>query len=277
MKKLLCCISILLLSSLSLTANATETVTTLQVSLGNEEIGSDFDDTFTQLTASVHRSLGLTRNSVFHLSADLYTRSYSDNEDKDYDGILGEVIYSYVPTGGFTKPVYSAGLRYETQSSDNFEQDFDEITLILATTLRIDDITSVTAGFEIIEKSLEDSDSDILGLFVNTDFRINDQFLWYVNLKFQDEDNEADSSAIASAAPSLALRDAFAGGHLPSEISVGTPDLPSSDNTYITIGINYALSAKHTIDLSLESTEYALSGDTEIEGDVISLDYFYKF
>ncbi|MDJ0834016.1 MAG: hypothetical protein QNJ69_10875 [Gammaproteobacteria bacterium] len=276
MNKLLCCMAIVLLSGYGVTANATQTVVTLQVGVGTEEIGSSIDDSFTQVTASVHRSLGITRNSLFHLSADLYSRSYGDTEIQDREGILGEVLYSYIPTGGYTRPIYSAGFRLETQSSDNIEQEFDEITLILATTLRLDDRTSVTAGFEFIDKSLDDRDTDILGLFVNSDFRINDQWLWYLNLKLQDEDNEADSP-VASTPASTAQRDVYAMSHGGGPVTVGNPDLPSSDNTYIMIGVNYALSARHTLDLSFERQEYALSDNNDVEGDIISLDYFFKF
>lgn len=249
----------------------------LQLGVVNEDFSSGGDETYTQLTASVRYAKGLKRNSVINLNADIFTRDNSDNQDKDTNGLLAEVIYSYIPTGGFRKPVYSLGLRIEEDSSDFIFNDFTRVSLFLADTLRIDDKTTITFGVEMSRKKLEDRDTDVIGLFLNTDFQMNDKFLIYLNLKYQDEDNEAKATSISAITnDALAARSDFAAHH---EGSVASPSvsLPGSDNTYITLGANYFIDAHNAIDVSYERREYSLSDGLDLTGNLLSIDYFYKF
>jgi opacity protein-like surface antigen len=77
----------------------------------------------------------------------------------------------------------------------------------------------------------------------------------------------------------------MSGHHTPGETGLPTPSLPdsssgsdtNSDNFISRLGINYFFSSNQSIDVSYEYSQYALSNNVDIQGNVISLDYFYKF
>ncbi len=50
-----------------------------------------------------------------------------------------------------------------------------------------------------------------------------------------------------------------------------------SENVIVTLGTNYFFTSNQSVDASYEYNQYALTGNVDIHGSVISLDYFYKF
>lgn len=255
---------------------------TLQLTLADKDLDSRVSDTFTQITGAVRYNHGLSRNSVLALNADISTTSHNDLDDSDFTGLLGEVIYSYIPTAGFTKPVYSVGLRYAIENYDNNDQDLSITTLFATDTLRLSDRTAVTVGLELIDKSSDLADSSITGLFASVDLRGNDKTTFYALLKLQDEDSSISAAALTS--PRAARTD-ISGSHLPGEpgytgppvTSTSGSNLPDSDttNTIVLLGVNYFINSQNAIDFSVEKADY--DGDTDTTREIISLDYFYKF
>ncbi len=251
----------------------------LQLSVGSEEFDFELDDTdsndtYTKATASVRSIVGLTRNSVVNLNADVFAQTFSDLDDKDNVGLLVEAIYSYVPTGGYTRPTYLFGLRHEIENYDDSGKDFGKTTLLLATALRLDDRITLTPGLEYSRKSLDNTDTDVGGVFVNADIKLTERVITYLNLKYQDEQSSSDT-------PATGARPTFiAGGHLPSEQPgfglPGTSEIDST-NTLLVAGVNYAIDNHHTVDVSFEYADYALDDTGDTVATVISLDYFYKF
>jgi len=256
----------------------------LQATLGHEDFNQN--ETFWQATASVKSILGITRNSAFNLNADLYTRSYHDFEAKDRNGLLIEGFYTYLPSGGFTKPTYFIGLRHEIKDFDRSAQDDEKTSLILAAAIRIDDRVTLTPGFEWFEETSDLDESEVKGLFFNADFRLDDRNLVYLNLKHQDEQSEIDLAQIAASA----ARGLLGGGHLESELTTPTPSISgssidlantrsktSSSNTGIIIGFNHAIDHRHTLDISYEHIKYAVDDSSDVSGGIMSVDYFFKF
>lgn len=255
----------------------------LQAGIANESFDPGNSDTYTQLTGSMRYSNSINRHVVTNWNMDLYTRRYDESESRDRNGLLLEFIYNYVPSGGFTKPVYSVGLRHEIEEFDQPANDADETTLLLASTIRLDDSLTFTGGFEIAQRTSDIAESDFLGIFANIDKRLSRKTIVYTNLKIQDEESSLSSDSGSGTGSRAAARDEIAASHLPGEPGYTGPDLPGSsdgadtdsDNIFITLGINYFMDSHSAIDLSLESIEY--DGESSIQADVISLDYFYKF
>lgn len=262
---------------------ATSAVYNLQLTAAQEDYGKNLKDNYYKFTASVRSISGITRNSAFNLNADLYTRSYEDFNQWDSDGLLLEAIYSYVPTAGFTKPTYLFGLRYEVENFDQDSRDFQRYSIFVATSLRLDDRTTLTPGVQYSTKSTDDEDDNISALFVNSDIRISRAWLTYLNLKYESEKITTSASALSTAG----RPQDFAAHHTPAESGVVNTSLPSatagsflhtdSNNVILTLGANYSIDSHQTIDVSYQRQKYGLSGSQDITGTVISLDYFYKF
>ncbi|MBT3203593.1 MAG: hypothetical protein HOM14_19610 [Gammaproteobacteria bacterium] len=268
---------------ISTSLNAASPVYNLQIELASEDFKGN-TETFNQITGSVRYGKGLSRHSVINLNADLFTRHFADIDSRDSNGVLTELVYSYIPGKGFTKPVYSIALRQEFEVFDESSQDFSKTSLILADTIRLDDRITFTAGLEYLTKSSDLEDITSNGLFLNTDLQLNSKLIVYINLKIQDEKIETITINVANV-PQFAERYDMSGHHTPGETGLPTPSLPdsssgsdtNSDNFISRLGINYFFSSNQSIDVSYEYSQYALSNNVDIQGNVISLDYFYKF
>jgi hypothetical protein len=257
----------------------------LQVSAGNEDNGAT-NDSFTQLTGSFHYSKGLTRQTSLNFNADLYTKQFRKSASKDKNGVLIEGIYNYVPSPGFTKPVYSLILRQQFETFDNSAFDTSDTSLLLVDFFRISEKLSFVGGLELIDSSTDLRDRTTHGLFGGLDYWLTHKLLMYTNIKLQKE-----SSDIKPAAPSTSPRAAargidIAGAHEfgePGHISntnatsptTGSGSQSDSDNRFITVGLNYEIDTKQSIDFSLAKFRYETSITTTI--DQISLDYFFRF
>ncbi len=255
----------------------------VQIGITSEDFEGE-KDSYTQLTGTFRYSQGLSRHSVININADLFTRSFDDTDSQDRTGLLGEVIYSYIPTGGYSKPVYSFALRQEFETFELSSQDLNKTSIIAADTIRLDDRLTFTAGLEFLIKSSDLEDITANSIFINTDLQLNSALIMYLNLKFQSEKVETHTEDMAGNSE-LALRSDFSTHHTPGETGQPTPSLPDtstgsdfdSDNTIIRIGSNYFFNSNQSIDISFEYSQYAISDNTDIDGKIISLDYFYKF
>jgi hypothetical protein len=255
----------------------------LQLTAAQEDYGQNLKDHYYKFTASMRSIAGITRNSAFNLNADLYTRSYADFKQWDSDGLLLEAIYSYVPTAGFSKPTYLFGLRFEYENFDQNSRDFQRNSIFVATSLRLDDRTTLTPGLQYSAKSTDDEDDNISALFLNSDFQFSQSWLIYLNLKYESEKITTSASALSTSGRPQDI----AAHHTPAESGVVNTSLPSatsgsflhtdSDNVILTLGANYSIDSHQTIDVSYQRQNYGVSGVQDITGTVVSLDYFYKF
>ncbi len=256
-------------------ANAAAPTYIIQLGIAAENF-EGFTETYNQLTGSVRYSKGLSRRSVVNLNADLYTKKNTDTDQKDSNGLLIEVVYSFIPKSGFSEPVYSLALRHELESSDNAFRDYSKTSLVLADTLRFNDVVTVTGGLEAIVQNFETSEKTAMGLFINTDLLINEDFIVYVNFKFQDEDIESTSADnISTLLDTVAARDAVSLHH-EFNSTTANPSLPDTGSIFTT-GVNYSINSQNFIDFSYQSSTYTQTDDNEINVTMISLDYFYKF
>lgn len=268
--------------TLPLNSFAAPPVFNLQLTLGHEDFGGSVTDSYKKLTGSVRSILGITRNSAFNLNADLYTRSYTDFEQWDSDGVLLEAIYNFIPTAGFRKPTYLIGLRHELEVFDESRRDFNRTSVFIASQLRLDDSLTITPGIQYSQKSTDEEDDNISALFVNTDKRLSDNWLIYFNAKYESEKISTDAEVFASS-PRIDI----ASHHTPAESGASNPNLPSSsngapintdsNNLILTLGANYSIDSHQTIDVSYQRQNYSISDNADVTGNVISLDYFYKF
>ncbi len=267
----------------ALNAKAAAPAFNIQLGLASEVFDGERQN-YNQLTGSAHYYKGLSRRSVVNINADLFTRHYNDADWKNRDGILGELIYSYIPDSGYTKPVYSIALRHEIEILDNSDLNRSITSLILADTLRLDDQLTLLTGIQFSSKNSDIEDILSTGVFINTDIQIDPELIVYINLKYEDETIGTNSTSIAIQQP-ISNRNDFATHHTPGESPMPTPVLPSSSkdfdtsskNIIIRVGTNYFFTSNQSIDLSYDYNKYLLTNNVELTGNVISLDYFYKF
>ena len=265
MKKALSKKNIIVLLALALPLNvmAAAPVYNLQLTYGQEDFGSNGDDRFKKLTASVRSVLGLSRYSAFNLNADLSTRFFDSLSSNDSTNLLLEAIYNFVPKSGFSKPTYFIGLRQERETFDEKRRNIDQTSLFLGAAIRLNDRLTLTPGVEIIKKTSDIEDSDISGAFINADIRMTDQWLFYFNYKYQSEDITSK----------LAMSNRLANKHHTSNETGTITSVP----TNTAFGANYSIDSHQTIDVSYQRQNYSITGSPDVTGDVISLDYFYKF
>ena len=257
----------------------------VQVSAGTQDDGTT-SESFTQLTGSFHYSKGLTRQSSLNFNADLSTQRFSDTSNKDKNALLIEGIYNYVPSPGFTKPVYSLILRQQFETFDNSAFDTSDTSLLLVDFFRMSEKLSFVGGLEFIDSSSDIVDTATRGLFAGLDYWLTHKLLAYTNLKLQKENNDINLAAITTSPRPAARGIIIAGAHLPGEAgfqgntnatspTAGSGAQSDSDNRFITVGLNYEIDAKQSIDFSLAQFRYETSSTTTI--DQISLDYFFRF
>ena len=266
----------------------------LQISIGNEDNGTTSQN-FTQLTGAFRYAKGLTRQTSLNFNADISTRQYNDTSSKDNNSLLLEGIYNYAPSKGFTASVYSLILRQRFETFDNSANDGSETSILLADFFRISENLSFVGGLEFIQSTTDIVDTSTQGLFAGLDYWLSDKLLGYINVKVQDEENTINLAALA-ASPARAQRVLVSGSHLPGEPgfqgntgataantvapTAGVAAQPirqrnDSDNLFVTLGLNYEIDARQSIDFSIARFNYDTVTDTNI--DQISLDYFWRF
>jgi hypothetical protein len=234
----------------------------VQMSLAQEDIQGN-SNTVQRLSAAMRYSKSIASNRVLNLNADLYHQVYPDISSWNSDGFLLEAIYNWVPTPGFTRPMYSLLLRHEKSTSDWFGADFSQSSVILADNFRLDDRQSLSFGVELARRSQGAEDASLVGLFANSDITINDNLLFYLNLKLQQQDNGKSYGGL-NVVDSLRLR------------AYPATESGKIVNRFFTIGANYSINAHHSFDLSYQSVKYDFNGDGS-DYTLVSFDYFYKF
>jgi hypothetical protein len=268
----------------NLSAEAAPPSFNLQLSVGSEDDGRS-SERFTQLTGAYRYSKGLSRQSSLNFNADLSTQKFSKTASKDNHSLLLEGVYNYVPSPGFTKPVYSVILRQQFESFDNSAFDTSDTALLLVDFFRINENLSFVGGLEFIDSSSDIVDTSTIGLFAGLDYWLSNKIMAYTNVKLQDEQNDINLAALQTS-PRIAQRSLIAGAHLPGEAGFqgnanatsptqGSGSQNDSDNLFITVGLNYEIDSRQSIDFSLARFNYDTVVDTTIKQ--ISLDYFFRF
>lgn len=258
---------------MSANSYAVPPVYTFQTGIGSDDVG-DNTDSFYYVTGSALLSKGLTRNSIVDLRGELSSVEYSDNEDRSGEEVFLEGVYSFTPRAGFRVPTYSVGFRHLEEMLSSSDLDASTTTLLLYMSYRLDDRTDLLGGFKFSDRDSSD-DSEATSYFINLDYRYNPRWLLYTTLNLADEDIDGGSGGASSLDPSIGVRSAIAGGHLPSEGGSGSV-VSESDNTFFTVGASFTLDAVNTLDLSLNRREYDTSGGT-VSGNVYTVDYFHRF
>ena len=234
----------------------------VQMTLAQEDIQGN-SKTVEQLSAAMRYSKTIASNRGINLNADLYHQAYPDISSWNSNGYLLEAIYNWVPTPGYTRPLYSVLLRHEKSDSDWFGADFSQSSVILADNFRIDDRQSLSFGAELARRLQGGGHSSLFGLFANSDMTVSDNLLFYLNLKLQQQDS-GNTYGNLSANNSQRLR--------------AYPATQSGKilNRFVTVGTNYSINAHHSFDLSYQSVTYDFNGNGS-DYSLVSFDYFYKF
>lgn len=250
---------------------------TFQTGIGTDDI-SGSTDSFYYVTGSGQFFKALSRNSITHFLGEITTQEYQDDSDRSGEEIFLQAKYSYTPRAGFSVPTYSAAIRYEQEFLDDSDLEASTATLILSAFIRIDDQTDLRGGLKLGDSSSEAHDVSSTGLFISADFRLSPRWIAYGTLDIEEEDIDFENSNTTipgrskSAAKSIAART-----HLPGQSnSTSTSTSSTSDNTFYTIGANYAINSSNTIDMSISRREYDTSTG-ETVGNEFALDYFYRF
>lgn len=253
---------------------ATPPVYTLQAGIGTDDV-SGKDDTFYRLAAGVLLSKGLSRNSIVDFTAEVSSYSYQEVEDNSAQKLFLQGEYSYTPRAGFSVPTYSVALRQLEESKKDSDFDASTTTLLLSVGYRIDDQTNVLGGLRFSEKS-SNLDSSETGIFGNIDYLLSDQWLLYATVIVSDEDIDGDSDGGTGGRPPAGRLAAMGhGGGSASFSGSPTADI-SSDNTLITIGAGYVIDGQNSIDAAISNRTYDTDNE-ELSGNVVTLDYFYRF
>ena len=119
-------------------------------------------------------------------------------------------------------------------------------------------------------------DSSETGLFANIDYLLSDKWLVYATVIFSDEeiDGEAGSGAGARAPAGRLAAMGHSGGS-PSFSGSSTRDI-SSDNTLFTVGAGYVIDGQNSLDMAVSNRTYD-TDNGKVSGNVVTLDYFYRF
>lgn len=206
-------------------------------------------------------SKSIAKDSVINLNADLYHRRYPDISSWDSNGILLEAIYSLTPNAGFTRPMYSLTARYETSNSNYRVADYSTSSLILSDSFRIDDIQRLSFGAVYAQRKIRTRTATLSSIFLNTDIDASENLLIYLNLKLQSEDSYS-----AAGGRYMMMNP---GGISPASRSNKT-------NAFVSVGINYSVTAHHSVELSYQRDVYDLD-KLNYTYNLVSFDYFYKF
>lgn len=268
---IVCCFSLLFTAP---ALHATPPVYTLQAGIGSDDV-SGKNDTFYRVAAGVLFSQGLSRNSIVDFTAEVSSYTYQEVDDNSAQKLFLQGEYSYTPRAGFSVPTYSVALRQLEESKKDSDFDASTTSLLLSVGYRIDDQTNVLGGLRFSEKS-SNLDSSETGIFGNIDYLLSDQWLLYATVIISDEDIEGESGSGTAGRPPAGRYGAM--GHSGGSASFsGSPTADiSSDNTLITVGAGYMIDGQNSIDAAISNRTYD-TDDDKLSGNVITLDYFYRF
>jgi hypothetical protein len=255
---------IVLAAALTLSTNlhALPPVYTLQGGLGSNDVGPD-TDSFYYLTGAVLLSKEINQNSIADLTGEISTYEYADNDNLSSDELFLQGIYNYTPRAGFRVPTYSLGLRYREEFLSGGMSDASVITMLLSIAYRIDDRTSIIGGVEAGERDAS-IDTDIAGYFVNLDFHSSPRWLMYTTLGFTE-----GATSVRSYCSGAYRRGSW-------NWSSWSNAAEDCEKTYLTVGANFVINASNTLDLSVSYEDYDWPGGS-VDGNIYSVDYFYRF
>ena len=267
--------------TLSFSVAAVPPVFNARAGISSDNTGGDDEQIF-HVGAQVLASYGLSRNRIVNLTGEFSLIDNQEFDERDGQELFLEAAYSYTPKAGYKQLTYTLAVRQEeTFYDDDF---FDSSTTQLLFTLGqyIDDQTKILGGLTYSDRSSTD-DSSSTGIFINLDYIYNQGLVFYSTLNIVDE--EIDIASDDSAGRPQARLD-ISGHHLPSEGSGSTGSsgatgssntLDQSDNTWLTLGASYALTAVDTLDFSANFRNYKLSNGVKIHGTLIALNFFHRF
>ena len=265
------CLSLLLSAPC---VQATPPVFTLQAGVGVEDFDGE-EDTFFNVTANALFSEGLSRKSMLNFIAEVSSYHYrkDKNDENSAEKLFLEGKYSYTPRAGFSVPTYSIALRQLEEYKKDSDSDASTTSLVLSIGYRIDDQTNVLGGLRFSEKSsMEDSSES--AVFVNLDYLLSEKWMLYTTLIVADEEIDSEGGGGMGGRPAAGRLAAM--GHTTS----GPPSPAGStidyDNTWLTIGAGYVIDGQNSLDAAVSARTYE-SSDNEIDSNVITLDYFYRF
>lgn len=254
------------------TVLALSPVYTLQTGIGEVDIEGNSDN-FYYLTGAALWSREMSYHSILDLQGEISTYEYSDNDDVDSEEIFLQGIYNYTPRAGFSVPTYSLGLRYTEEFLADDDMDASTLTLILSMSYRINDRTSVNGGFKQGEREAAD-DSSPSGYFVNLDYRYSPSWLWFTTLG-SDEGVFTSRSYCSDAWRGGAGGSSWSGWSWSSWAGPGGAE-EDCDTTYLTLGTSYIVDSFNTFEFSVSHREFDTPG-MDLDGDILSVDYFHRF
>lgn len=210
-------------------------------------------------------------------------RLETSNKLADKTLLYGDVTYSLVPKPGFGSWMYLLTVALEKESYSDATADVDSLYLTGAMRKRLDDRTQIQFGLKWQQLS-SSFDLDGSQFFASADWIVNPQWTLYSTLTLGTESITSPSTASANRAAR-----ALAGGHLPHEVSNHNQSSNATvsaatgsnsqdiDTNKIALGAVFLLDENSSFDITLDLFDYQNSSGSDIDGQRLGVDYFYRF
>jgi len=251
--------------------------TFFQASISHDDI-IDGNELYTEFSLSTKWTKGINRHSNFSVRGKISTQQYKNFNNDDRNNLELQLAYNFQASNGYFSPFYSAQFKViNSQGNKNYETDKVSLTIIRRQSLS--NTIELTAGFKT-QKHSGTENRTINSLFLNTDFILNYQTIFYMGLNLADEEIAIKSASSNAPLPNdqFGFRESdISSHHSINDVGLNNPNASSidSDNTSISVGLIFQLDNKNSFDFLLRKNSYKTS--STLSNSIILIDYFYKF
>ncbi|MBL7002767.1 MAG: hypothetical protein ISR69_01900 [Gammaproteobacteria bacterium] len=261
-------ITVLILSLNSPAINAAKPLSvSLQTTLTSDDINSA-NKIYTGLWSNINWTEGLSRNSNYTLGLKVGTKQYSNDSTANRNEVGLNVTYRHQASSGYFSPLYSAKFSYLNSTGDN-NFDLDQTYVAFYRKQPLSNQFELTLGLKY-QRDSGSEERTVTSIFANTDYILSYQTIIYFGINISDE----DITIVQATSPRpVAARHHSLSGNTSSATS--TNNIVNSDNNSLSVGMVHQINDQHSIDLLLMRNTYKTS--TNVNNDIFSIDYFYKF
>lgn len=248
-----------------------------QASINSDDI-IDNNELYTKFSLSTKWTKGLDRHSNFSVRGKASTQQYKNFNHDNRNELELQLAYNFQASNGYFSPFYSTQFKtINSQGNKNYETNKTSLAIIRRQSLS--NIIELTVGFKT-QKHSGTENRTINSLFLNTDFILNYQTLFYLGLNLASEEiaiKSASSNAPLPNEPFGSRVSDSSSHHSINEVASNDPNARSidSDNTSISLGLIHQLDNRNSFDFLLMKNSYKTS--STLANTIISIDYFYKF
>ena len=237
-------------------------------------------DTFATANFGIHTANRISQIDFIRYSAHFKYEHFNNISGLDNAEAGAGLKYSIKPVSGFTKPVYiiSADVAWIDSATDI--RDSTVFTLGLTSSAWMTSTISARGG---VAYRIKDSDSRVfdnkdLRFFINSDLLLTEQLTSYVTINYIRGDTVSTANLSSSSPEILAVINLA--DQIEFDTTFGANQLAyrlDSRTRTLTVGLNYAIAQKHSLDLSLRNVRSEADSNTDYAVTQISLSYLLSF